>query len=136
MGLDKINSTKFLDRLYKYSNLLGLDKEFLSRFVGVGMSGGEKKRSEMLQLAMMDPKIAILDEIDSGVDVDSVAVIISAIKELRNKNRSWIVITHYGSFAQSLEPDFVHILIDGKIVHSGGVGTLEKLENGGFEQFR
>lgn len=134
--LGKINSKDFLDLLYKYGKMLKLDKQFLSRSIGVGMSGGEKKRCEMLQMAMLDPKFVILDEIDSGVDVDSLKIILSAINKSRSVSRSWLIITHYANFTRMLKPDFIHILIDGKIVCTSNLDVLKKLECGGFDQFR
>lgn len=134
--LGKINSTDFLDLLYKYGKMLKMNKQFLSRSIGSGMSGGEKKRCEILQMAMLDPKLVILDEIDSGVDVDSLKIILSAIDKLRSTSRSWVIITHYANFTRMLKPDFIHVLIDGKIVCTSSLDILKKLEDGGFDQFR
>lgn len=110
----------------------GIDKSFLSRHVNSGLSGGEKKQSEVLQMVALSPKFAFLDEIDSGVDIDSLNKIFGAIKTLAKEGTGFLLITHYPNILEKITPDFVHIMIDGKIVKSGGNELIKEIEKNGF----
>ena len=114
---------------------LKMRSEFLNRNLNEGFSGGEKKRNEILQMLLLDPKLVILDEIDSGLDIDALKIICDIINENLNKNSSLIVITHYPKILQYLKPTFVHIMIQGKIVKTGGVELIEQLEKEGYSEF-
>ena len=109
-----------------------MDDRFLNRSVNEGFSGGEKKRNEVLQMLMLEPKLAILDETDSGLDIDALQSIAKGVNQLRDKNRSFIVVTHYQRLLNYIEPDFVHVMMNGKIVESGGKELSEKLEKNGY----
>ncbi len=112
--------------------LLKLDEEFLDRYLNVGFSGGEKKRAEILQMAVLEPEIAILDETDSGLDIDSLKVVSGGINRMRSKDFGALVITHYQRILQYLKPDFVHVMADGRIVKSGGPELAGELEERGY----
>ena len=114
---------------------LKMRSEFLNRNLNEGFSGGEKKRNEILQMLLLNPKLVILDEIDSGLDIDALKIICDIINENLNKNSSLIVITHYPKILQYLKPTFVHIMIQGKIVKTGGVELIEQLEKEGYSEF-
>ena len=146
---DLINLTKFLDK--KYNDLkdipanefllelkskadqLGLDQSFLSRGVNEGFSGGEKKRNEILQMLMLNPKVSILDETDSGLDIDSMKIVADGVNSTRNKETSTIVITHYERLLNYLEPDYVHVINDGQIIKTGDLTLANELEKKGYE---
>lgn len=113
---------------------LGIDKSFLSRHVNSGLSGGEKKQSEVLQMAVLEPKFAVLDEIDSGVDVDSLGKIFNAINKLSGEGAGFLLITHYPNILKKITPDFVHVIKEGRIVKSGGKEIIGKIEENGFEK--
>ena len=110
-----------------------MDKSFLSRSLNEGFSGGEKKRNEMLQMLMLKPKLCILDETDSGLDVDALAIISKSIQAMRTNNRSFIIITHYHRILEHLDADHVHILSKGKIVKTGGKALAIEIEQKGFK---
>jgi Fe-S cluster assembly ATP-binding protein len=111
---------------------LGIDKSFLSRHVNSGLSGGEKKQSEALQMAVLEPKFAVLDEIDSGVDVDSLDKIFNAVNELSKKGTGFLLITHYTNILKKITPDYVYVMKEGRIVKSGGREIIDEIEEGGF----
>ena len=115
-------------------SVVGVDKSFIERDVNVGSSGGEKKRAEVLQLLTLHPSLAVLDEMDSGLDVDSMQVLSKAISELRNASFSCLVITHYQRLLNYLKPDFVHIIVDGKIVASGNAQLALEVEKKGYQK--
>src|SRR5574342_539027 len=115
-------------------SVLGVDKSFIERDVNVGSSGGEKKRAEVLQLLTLQPSLAVLDEMDSGLDVDSMQVLSKAVSELRNSSFSCLVITHYQRLLNYLKPDFVHIIVDGKIVASGNAQLALEVEKKGYQK--
>ena len=131
-GKDEIDTAKFLKIVREILPLVGLDESFLHRSVNDGFSGGEKKRNEILQMLVLQPDLSILDETDSGLDIDALKIIAEGIKKYRNKNRSFILITHYHRMLDFLNPDYVHVLIDGTIVHSGGPELAMELENKGY----
>ena len=112
-----------------------MDPSFLNRNVNEGFSGGEKKRNEILQLAILDSKVAILDETDSGLDVDALKSVGDVVNRMRNDERSFLIVTHYQRLLDHIKPDFVHVLIKGKIVESGGYELVKKIEENGYESF-
>ncbi len=122
----------FHKKMSDKADLLGIDKSFLSRHVNSGLSGGEKKQSEVLQMAVLGPKFAVLDEIDSGVDIDSLGKIFGAISKLSKEGTGFLLITHYPNILKKITPDYVHIMKEGKIVKSGGQELARVVETGGF----
>ena len=128
----EIDTAEFLKMVRGLLPLVGLDESFLHRSVNDGFSGGEKKRNEILQMLVLQPELSILDETDSGLDIDALKIIAEGIKNYRNNSRSFILITHYHRILDFLKPDYVHILIDGKIVLSGGTELARKLEEKGY----
>ncbi len=132
-NLKDIPANEFLLELKSKADQLGLDQNFLSRGVNEGFSGGEKKRNEILQMLMLKPKISILDETDSGLDIDSMKIVADGVNSARNKETSTIVITHYERLLNYLEPDYVHVINDGKIIKTGDSTLANKLEEKGYE---
>jgi len=112
--------------------LLEMDDKLMNRSLNEGFSGGEKKRNEILQMAVLEPKLAILDETDSGLDIDALRIVASGVNSLRNKGRAMIVVTHYQRLLNYIVPDFVHVLVDGRIVRSGGKELALELEERGY----
>lgn len=131
-GLQPLSSVEFLKLLRNKAKLVDLDMEFTNRAVNVGFSGGEKKRNEIFQLAMLEPRLAILDETDSGLDIDAMKIVSEGVNKLRNENNAFIVITHYQRLLNYIVPDFVHVLTDGQIVLSGDKNLALKLEELGY----
>tara|TARA_Y200000002_G_C22662377_1_gene656377 strand:- start:1726 stop:2097 length:372 start_codon:yes stop_codon:yes gene_type:complete len=113
--------------------MLEIDRKFLSRSLNEGFSGGEKKRNEIFQMAMLEPKLAILDETDSGLDIDALRIVANGVNKLKSKDNATLVITHYQRLLDYIIPDFVHVLYDGKIVKSGGKELAFKLEEEGYD---
>ena len=109
------------------------DEEKLSRQLNVGFSGGEKKKNEILQMSILNPKLSILDETDSGLDIDALKIVANGVNSLRKKNNAFLIITHYQRLLDYIKPDFVHVLIDGKIKKSGGPELALELESKGYE---
>lgn len=135
--LDKpIKFIEFRKALREKMGLLDIKEEYASRFLNEGFSGGEKKKSEILQLLMLEPKLAILDETDSGLDVDAVRIVASGVKQYMNRENSVIIITHHNNILEYLKPDYVHILMDGQITHSGDISLVKKIEKDGYDSFR
>lgn len=134
-GLEPMKAPEFLALMREKMELVGLKKELAKREVNVGFSGGEKKRNEIFQMAMLDPKLAILDETDSGLDVDALKIVAAGVNALRTPEKSTIVITHYSKLLEYIKPDYVHILKDGKIVASGDKSLVEVIETQGFDAF-
>ena len=114
---------------------LGLSADFADRYLNEGFSGGERKRNEILQLAVLDPKLAILDETDSGLDVDALKSVGDVVNRMRSDERSFLIVTHYQRLLDHIKPDFVHVLVNGKIVKSGGYELVKKIEENGYESF-
>jgi len=114
--------------------LLNMSKDMLERSVNVGFSGGEKKRNDIFQMALLEPKLCILDETDSGLDIDAMKIVANGVNSLRSKDRSFIVITHYQRLLDYIKPDFVHVLYDGQIIKTGGFELAEELEKNGYDQ--
>lgn len=127
-GKDEIDAISFMKKLKENMQILKIDQKYMSRGVNEGFSGGEKKRNEMLQLMMLEPKLAILDETDSGLDIDALQVVSQGANSMRSANRSFLVITHYQRLLDHIQPDFVHVLADGKIVKTGGKELALELE--------
>lgn len=132
-GLEEMPANQMLKLIREKSELLEIDRKFLSRSLNEGFSGGEKKRNEIFQLAMMEPKLAILDETDSGLDIDALRIVANGVNKLRNKDNAIIVITHYQRLLEYIVPDFVHVLHDGKIVKSGDKELALELEEKGYD---
>ena len=131
-GLDEVDAMDFLTMVKDKIKLLQMDEKFLYRAVNEGFSGGEKKRNEILQAAILEPKLCILDETDSGLDIDALKIVAEGINSLRSPDRSFLMITHYQRLLDYVEPDFVHVLSDGKIVKSGGPELALELESKGY----
>jgi Fe-S cluster assembly ATP-binding protein len=115
---------------------LEMKEEYASRYLNLGFSGGEKKKNEILQMSILEPKLAILDETDSGLDVDAIRVVAEGVKKIHNENNSVLVITHYNKLLDYLEPDYVHILLDGQIVRTGGVELAKEIDEKGYENIK
>ncbi|NLW39700.1 MAG: Fe-S cluster assembly ATPase SufC [Tissierellia bacterium] len=115
---------------------LEMDEEYATRYLNQGFSGGEKKKNEILQMSILDPKLAILDETDSGLDVDAIRIVAEGVKRVHDKDKSILVITHYNKLLDYLNPDYVHILLDGKIVKTGGMELAEEIDKRGYEHIR
>ena len=128
----KIKPTEFLRRLKAAMEQLKIPQEFAGRYLNVGFSGGEKKRLEMLQMLLLEPKLAILDETDSGLDIDALRIVADAVNAMRSKDRSFLIITHYTRILDLIEPDEVAILMDGRIVEQDGPELARKLEDEGY----
>ena len=132
-GQDDMPAGEMLKKIREKSSLLGIDSKFLSRSLNQGFSGGEKKRNEIFQMAMMEPKLAILDETDSGLDIDALKIVANGVNALRSKDNATIVITHYQRLLDYIIPDFVHVLYQGKIVKSGTKELAQELEAKGYD---
>lgn len=135
-GLKPMDSMDFDRFLKKKMKLLDIDEEFVERGLNVGFSGGEKKKNEILQMAVLEPDLAILDETDSGLDIDSLKVVSKGINKLRNKNNAIILVTHYQRILNYVKPDFVHVMYKGKIIKSGGAKLAKELEKKGYGEIK
>lgn len=131
-GEEELSATDFLKEIRAKAKSLQIDAEMLKRPVNVGFSGGEKKRNEILQMAMLEPKLCILDETDSGLDVDAMKLVSEGVNALRDGKRSFIVITHYQRLLDHIKPDVVHIMSNGRIIKSGGPELALEVENNGY----
>lgn len=132
-GLEEMPASDMLKKIKEKSELLEIDRKFLSRSLNEGFSGGEKKRNEIFQMAMLEPKLAILDETDSGLDIDALRIVANGVNKLKSSDNAVIVITHYQRLLDYIVPDFVHVLYDGKIVKSGGKELALELEEKGYD---
>lgn len=132
-GEEPISASDFLKLMKQKRELVELDSKLTSRSVNEGFSGGEKKRNEIFQMAMLEPKLAILDETDSGLDIDALRIVAGGVNALRNPERSTIVITHYQRLLEYIKPDYVHVLHNGRIVRSGGAELALELEQKGYD---
>jgi len=132
-GLEDMPANQMLKLIREKSEMLEIDRKFLSRSLNEGFSGGEKKRNEIFQMAMLEPKLAILDETDSGLDIDALRIVANGVNKLKSKDNAVIVITHYQRLLEYIVPDFVHVLHDGKIVKSGGKELALELEEKGYD---
>src|SRR3990167_1922536 len=131
-GENPLDAFDFMAIAKKYLHAVGMDEKFLKRSVNAGFSGGEKKRNEIFQMLLLQPKLAILDEMDSGLDIDALQIIASGVNALRNQTRSFLIITHYQRLLNYIEPDFVHVLLNGKIVKSGDKNLALEIESNGY----
>ncbi|WBU27687.1 Fe-S cluster assembly ATPase SufC [Rhodopseudomonas palustris] len=135
-GEDELSTPDFLKRVREVSGSLGIPQEMLKRGVNVGFSGGEKKRNEVLQMALFQPSLCILDEMDSGLDIDALRIASEGVNALRAPNRSMVVITHYQRLLDYIVPDVVHVMSKGKVVRSGGKELALELEANGYAQYQ
>ncbi len=131
-GEDEVDPVDFLTLVSDKVKLVKIDERLLKRSINEGFSGGEKKRGEIFQMAVLDPKLAILDETDSGLDIDALRIVANGVNSLRNADRAFIIVTHYQRLLEYIVPDFVHVLIDGRIVRSGGKELALELEEKGY----
>ena len=135
-GEDEIDAASFLRLAREKAKALGMNDDMLKRQLNVGFSGGEKKRNEILQMAMLEPKLAILDETDSGLDIDALKTVAEGVNAMRAADRGMLVITHYQRLLDFIKPDHVHVMADGKIVKSGGPELALELEQSGYAAYR
>ena len=131
-GLDEVDAMDFLSIVKQKTKMLDMDEKFLYRSVNEGFSGGEKKRNEILQMAVMEPKLCVLDETDSGLDIDALKIVAEGINSLRTPERAFVIVTHYQRLLDYVIPDFVHVLAQGQIVKSGGAELALELEQKGY----
>ncbi|HTM90318.1 MAG TPA: Fe-S cluster assembly ATPase SufC [Terriglobales bacterium] len=131
-GEDELDAMDFIPMFKKKMKLLDMDDKLMNRSVNEGFSGGEKKRNEILQMAVLEPKLAILDETDSGLDIDALKIVANGVNALRSPERAMVVVTHYQRLLNYIVPDYVHVLVDGRIVKSGGKELALKLEDKGY----
>ena len=134
-GEKELNAVEFLNLVKEKSEKLKIDKEMLSRPLNVGFSGGEKKRNEILQMSLLEPNFVIMDETDSGLDIDALKIVSNGVNAMRSPDRSFLIITHYQRLLNYIKPDFVHVFSDGKIVESGDWKLALELENDGYAKF-
>ena len=132
-GEPEVDAFDFLALIKDKMKMMGMDESFLERGVNEGFSGGEKKRNEILQMAVLEPRLAILDETDSGLDIDALKVVAEGVNSLRNKDRAIILVTHYQRMLDYIEPDFVHVLSGGRVIRSGDKGLALELEERGYD---
>jgi Fe-S cluster assembly ATP-binding protein len=132
-GLEEIDAFDFITLIKKHMEDIGIDPDMLDRSVNEGFSGGEKKRNEILQMSLLEPDLAVLDETDSGLDIDALKIVATGVNRLRNPHRAIIVITHYQRLLNYIEPDFVHVLAEGRIVKSGRKELALELEERGYD---
>jgi len=133
-GEDELDAMDFLSLIKEKMKMLQMDESFMNRAVNEGFSGGEKKRNEILQMAVLNPMLCVLDETDSGLDIDALRIVSDGVNALRSKERGIVVITHYQRLLDHIVPDFVHVLVSGKIVKSGGKELALELENDGYAE--
>jgi Fe-S cluster assembly ATP-binding protein len=131
-GKDELNAAEFLRAMKKQVETLGMKPDMISRSLNEGFSGGEKKRNEILQMQMLSPDMIVLDEIDSGLDIDALRAVSEGINSMKDGERSFLVITHYSRILDYIKPDYIHVLKDGKIVHTGGPELVAQLESEGY----
>ncbi len=134
-GEEEVKPGEFLKQVRAAAELLGMPQELLKRDINVGFSGGEKKRNEILQLAVLEPKLAVLDETDSGLDIDALKTVAQGVNRLRSGERAFLIITHYQRLLNHIVPDRVHVMVDGRILRSGGKELALELEERGYEGF-
>jgi Fe-S cluster assembly ATP-binding protein len=135
-GLEELDAVEFLQLVKQRMNLVEMDESLLNRPVNEGFSGGEKKRNEIFHMAVLEPKLAVLDETDSGLDIDALRIVAEGVNTLRRKDNAVIVVTHYQRLLNFIVPDFVHVLVDGRIVKSGGKELALELEEKGYDWVR
>lgn len=132
-GLEELNAVEMLKLLKEKVEMIGMDMAFLKRSLNDGFSGGEKKRNEILQMALLEPSLGILDETDSGLDIDALKIVADGVNQLRSPDRSFVVVTHYQRLLDYIVPDFVHVMFEGRIVKSGDKSLAHKLEAEGYD---
>ncbi len=132
-GLEEMDAAAFLKLVRERMKIVDLDKSLLNRSVNEGFSGGEKKRNEIFHMAVLEPTLALLDETDSGLDIDALRIVASGVNQLRNEKNAFIIVTHYQRLLEYIEPDFVHVLHDGRIIRSGGKELALELEEKGYD---
>ncbi len=132
-GLEELDAVEFIALMKKKTEILHIDNSLLSRPVNEGFSGGEKKKNEIFQMAVLEPQLSILDETDSGLDIDALRIVADGVNKLKTKENATIVVTHYQRLLNYIVPDFVHILVDGRFVHSGGKELALELEEKGYD---
>ena len=132
-GLEPMKASEFLSMMRERRKLVEMDNKLINRSVNEGFSGGERKRNEIFQMAMLEPTFCILDETDSGLDVDALRIVAEGFNKLRKPDTSAIIITHYQRLLDYIKPDFVHVLLDGKIVKTGGPELARQIEDNGFD---
>ncbi len=132
-GKKELDSLEFLKLVKEKSKKLKIQEKILSRQLNVGFSGGEKKKNEILQMSILEPKLAILDETDSGLDIDALRIVSDGVNSLRDKKRSFLIITHYQRLLDYIKPDYVHVLVNGRIVKTGCGDLAKELEKDGYE---
>lgn len=132
-GKPELNAAEFLREMKKQVEALGMKQDMISRSLNEGFSGGEKKRNEILQMQMLSPDMIVLDEIDSGLDIDALRAVSEGINSMKDGERSFLVITHYSRILDYIKPDYIHVLKDGRIVHTGGPELVAQLEEEGYE---
>ena len=132
-GNEELNALEMLKLLKEKVAMLGMDSSLLKRSLNDGFSGGEKKRNEILQMAVLEPTLAVLDETDSGLDIDALRIVAEGVNQLRSPDRAFVVVTHYQRLLNHIVPDYVHVLVDGKIVQSGDKSLALKLEDEGYD---
>jgi Fe-S cluster assembly ATP-binding protein len=135
-GEPELDAIEFLSIIKERAKLVEMDQSFLHRSVNEGFSGGEKKRNEIFQMAVLDPQLAILDETDSGLDIDALRIVADGVNKLRRPDNAVVVVTHYQRLLNYIVPDFVHVLVNGKIVRSGGKKLALELEEKGYDWVR
>ena len=135
-GLAELSTPDFMKQVREKAGELGISNDMLRRAVNVGFSGGEKKRNEILQMAMLEPKLAVLDETDSGLDIDALRIVADGVNSMRSKDRSMLVITHYQRLLNYIVPDRVHVMVDGKIRKSGDASLAKDLEKSGYAEYQ
>jgi Fe-S cluster assembly ATP-binding protein len=133
LGQEELDPLEFNDHLKEKAKIVDMDPQFFKRSVNEGFSGGEKKRNEILQMAVLEPKLAILDETDSGLDIDALRIVAEGVNKLRAADNAIILVTHYQRLLNFIVPDFVHVLADGKIVKEGGKELAVELEERGYD---
>lgn len=129
-------TSRFRKEAHQVMDKLGMGHEYLNRYLNQGFSGGEKKKNEILQMALLKPRLAILDETDSGLDIDAIRSVYENLKDLNSEKNSMLIITHYNKILEYIQPDFVHVLVDGKIVKSGTIEIANEIDSYGFENYR
>ncbi len=135
-GEPELDSFDFMQMVKSEIKHVGLDESFLKRAVNAGFSGGEKKRNEILQMALLQPKLAILDETDSGLDIDALRIVADGVNRMRSSERAIVLVTHYQRLLDYIEPDHIHVLFDGRIVHSGDKTLAQELEKNGYAAYQ
>jgi len=133
LGLPEVDAVQFLKMVREKARLMQMDEKFLNRGVNEGFSGGEKKRNEIFQLALLEPSLAILDETDSGLDIDALKVVANGVNSLRSEDRSFVLVTHYQRLLDYVQPDYVHVLASGRIARTGDRHLAEALESQGYD---